>query len=155
MISYRLKKTELIFLLDFFGDINTLPQSFGNIYIDCQRYSEIADDLHSKGIINLIDSTASADLAVETVFRGIYAAKVVFTDENLDIWCYCSHNIKIMIRSDHIRKSEYVITPFQTSDMLEEILEDEYGNSDFVVLRPFNKRICYEKIHSLLRGETV
>lgn len=155
MISYRLRKTELVFLLDFFGDIKTLPQSFGNIYIDRQRYSEIADNLHTKGIIKLIDSTASVDLAVEAIFDGIYSAAVVFTDENLDIWCYCSDKIIIIIRSDHIRKNEYIITPVSKSDMLEEILEEEYHDSDFIVLRPISKRICSDKIHLLLSGEKI
>lgn len=153
MISYRLRKKEMVFLLDFFGDINTLPQSFGNIYIDRQRYSEIAEDLNMKGIINLIDQTASADTAVEVIFRSIYESSVVFTDESLNIWCYCNQDIIILIRYDHIRKNEYIITPLRTTDMLAEIIANEFGSSDFIMLRPSYRNIEYEKIYELLCGE--
>ena len=37
-ISYRLKKKELVLLLDLFGDAGSLEQNFGDIFISCEEY---------------------------------------------------------------------------------------------------------------------
>ncbi len=155
MISYRLKKNELIFLLDFFGDVNTLPQSFGNIYMDQCRCSRIAANLHCKGIINLIDGTASVDTALEIILRRIYTAGVIFTDEILDIWCYCNEDMIVVIKNDQIRKNEYVVTPMQSTEIMKKILENDNNSSEFLILHPFYEKVSKKKILDLISGEII
>lgn len=153
MISYRLKNKELVFLLDLFGDVNSLPQSFGNIFIDRDEYRLTADGLHEKGFVTVCGDTVSADLATEMLFCRIFDADVVFTDKTTDIWCYCCEDMIVLIRDDTVRHGEYLVTPFEDTDELAEFLCDEgFSDNYFMLIRPYRRKIDYDGVLSILRG---
>ena len=60
-VSYRLKKKELVLLLDLFGDAGSLEQNFGDIFISREEYDETAEALRKKGFVNVRSETISPE----------------------------------------------------------------------------------------------
>ncbi len=154
MLSYRLKTKELIFMLDCFGQVNSLPQGFGNIYIDVRQHGEIAWRLHRNGMITYINGTAVTDRILSDIFKNIYSSEFIAADSNLDIWIYCSDFIIVTIERDRLCSEDYIMTPLQNAEELKEKLtENGYSEASFDLYRGGSERYNLDEFTKLLKGD--
>ncbi len=136
VVSYKLKKKELVFLLDLFGSINTLPQKFGEIYIDSNEHMAIAGKLHHKGMITLFEKDFSVDRGMEYIFKKIYDSDVVFSDNDYQQWFYCGGTFVVIISMSVLNSEEYIVTPLSDISQLTESLK-ESEKQGFIGYRGF------------------
>ncbi|MBE6853027.1 MAG: hypothetical protein E7505_06075 [Ruminococcus sp.] len=134
--SYRLKKKELIFLLDLFGDVNKLEQKFADVYIDREEHRKIAQALHEKGFATIINEEIIPDSHIAFLIKKFYSSELMLSDESVSVWLYCSEELVLRVASGDISPSEYIITPFIKEDL--EDMADGLGNSVFSVMRGSN-----------------
>lgn len=124
VLSYRLKKKELIFLLDLFGDVNTLYQKFGVVYIDDAEHTELAKGLHKKGMVTVSKNTVTVDHGIEFIMKKMYSSDIVFSDDRLDMWCYCCDDFIVVITVSKRDTGVYLVTPIKDIGELFEKLEE-------------------------------
>lgn len=155
-ISYRLKKKELILLLDLFGDAEKLEQNFGNVYIDRDEYTVLSEALHRKGFVTLSGNSISAEGVISFMMETVYSAPLVFADEKSECWIYCTPEIMIYIRVNTAGGLEYLLSAVSDAedrDMLTENISDRQfriirggsGNTDGADLVSFAEAYEYEK----------
>lgn len=146
-ISYRLKKKELILLLDLFGNPESLEQKFGDVYISRDEYEKTALSLHDKGYITVTDGRIKADNAAAFIIKNIYDSGVVLADENADGWLYCSDDIIIFADLSPLFSDEFRIRTAVTYEERHELCE-ELGERNFIFLRGGKGRISGEEINT-------
>ncbi|MBQ5990200.1 MAG: hypothetical protein IJL67_11975 [Oscillospiraceae bacterium] len=106
-ISYRLKKKELVLLLDLFGDAGSLEQNFGDIFISREEYDENAEALHKKGFVNTGDKTISPESGIALMMKHIYSAPLALADTGAGVWIYCSADLAVMLKVNTAFGMEY------------------------------------------------
>ena len=106
-ISYRLKKRELVLLLDLFGDAGSLEQNFGDIFISREEYDETAESLHNKGFVNAGDKTISPESGIALMMKHIYSAPLALADTGAGVWIYCSADLAVMLKINTAFGMEY------------------------------------------------
>lgn len=149
-ISYRMKKKELIFLLDLCGDVNSLEQRFGNVYISSDEHKNTARRLDEKGLLIVSGNKAVTDNAAAGVIERFYLSPLVLASEKLDIWLYCSADMVLAVRMSSLFAYEFVLTPLFDDDISEFITENE--TSFFTVFRGGDGKVLNNEAAAFIRG---
>lgn len=136
-ISYRLKKKELILLLDLFGDACTLEQKFGDVYISRADYESIAASLHEKGYVTVNSGRITADSAAELIIKKMYSSEYVLEDTEVSGWLYCSEDITLFIDFSTVFRDEFRIRTVLSEEDRKELSEELTGRT-FSILRGGN-----------------
>lgn len=97
-ICYRMKKRELVLLIDLLGDINSLEQKFGDLYINCREYENTAEILHKKGFAMVCGERIIPDRCISYIIKKMFDSELVFVREDAGEWIYCSEEILISVR---------------------------------------------------------
>jgi len=142
-------------MLDCFGQVNSLPQGFGNVYIDVRQHREIALKLHQSGMITYINGTAVTDKILSDIFKNIYSSEFIASDSQLDIWMYCSHDIIVTIERDRLCSEDYIITPLRNAEELKQKLtENWYSEASFDLYKGSYEKYNLNDFIKLLKGES-
>ena len=152
-ISYRLKKRELVLLLDLFGDAGSLEQNFGDIFISREEYDETAEGLHKKGFVNASDKTISPESGIALMMKHIYTAPLALADTAAGVWIYCSADLAVMLKINTAFGMEYrLYAAASEKEKLE--LVTEFESDDLKIIRGteaqldefagFLKEFCHE-----------
>lgn len=149
VVSYRLKKKELIFLLDFFGDVNTLGQSFGAVYIDENEHRKIAKDLHRKGLVTFMKNEVTVERGIECIIKKMYDAQIIFADSGYSLWVYCCKEFIVILRLSERISDEFLVTPLRNKDELYECF-DEFGLNEFVFEKNTDRGCSIEEVREIL-----
>lgn len=147
--SYRLRKKELVFLLDLAGDINKLEQGFGNIYINFEEHNKISAQLQDKGfVIKGRNEMIYTDSSISYIMNTIYNAKFAATDSKLNTWIYCSENLAVVISAGGLCADEYIITPYPLTEFLSKDFEID-SKEIFNIFRGENSEVTGDKIANI------
>ncbi|MDO5559062.1 MAG: hypothetical protein Q4F95_05630 [Oscillospiraceae bacterium] len=144
-VSYRLKKRELIFLLDRLGDINSLYQGFGFMYLDSEDCMNAAKGLADKGVLTIAGENIYLDRGFRYIIQLVFCASCVACDEEISLWIYWNDGVSLLIEPDSLSEGDYIITPLSCADDLELKLSDDYPDSRFIIF-------ASEKIRTDLPG---
>lgn len=136
--SYRLKKKELVLLLDLAGDVNSLEQKFGDIYISRDEHEKTVLELQKKGMLTVSGDCVIPESRVGFVTDRFYDSELVIADEKLETWLYCSEDIITAVSTGGIFVSEYIITPLVSDEDKKEYFSD-LCDRKFSVLRGENR----------------
>ena len=133
-ISYRLKKRELILLLDLFGDAGSLEQNFGDIFISREEYDETAEALHKKGFVNAGEKTISPESGIALMMKHIYSAPLAIADTGAGVWIYCSADLAVVLQINTAFGMEYKLYA-AASDYERTELNEELKSYDLKIIR--------------------
>ena len=133
-ISYRLKKRELVLLLDLFGDAGSLEQKFGDIFISREEYDETAKSLHEKGFVNANDKTISPESGIALMMKHIYSAPLALADTGAGVWIYCSADLAVMLKINTAFGMEYRLYA-AVSEKERTELAAEFESDDLKIIR--------------------
>lgn len=132
-LSYRIKKKELVLLLDLAGDVNSLEQRFGDIYIDHDEYIKTAEVLHKKGMITLSGSSVIPECHVHFIAEKFFTSPLVLSDDKPDMWIYCSEDLIISVELSNLFVSEYILTPLIADGEKRDFFETVSGRNFFIL----------------------
>jgi len=133
-ISYRLKKKELVLLLDLFGDAGSLEQKFGDIFISREEYDETAETLHKKGFVNAGNDTVSPENGMALMMKHIYSAPLALADTGSGVWVYCSADLIVMLKLNTAFGMEYSLCAAASDEERSE-LGTELKSCDLKIIR--------------------
>ena len=152
-VSYRLKKKELVLLLDLFGDAGSLEQNFGDIFISREEYDETAEALRKKGFVNVRSETISPENGIALMIKHIYSAPLALADTGSGVWIYCSADLTVMLKVNTAFGMEYRLYAAASDEEREEIGTElmgydlktlRGGNAEYDALAGFLKVPCHE-----------
>ena len=131
-ICYRMKKKELVLLIDLLGDINALEQKFGDVYISREEYESIAESLHKKGFAMICGEKIIPDRCISYIIKKMFDSELVLVCEDSGEWIYCSDEIIISVRFE----TEYRIRTAVSGEERRELSEDISGRGYVSVRGP-------------------
>lgn len=146
-ISYRLKKKELILLLDLFGDAGSLEQKFGDVFISRAEYRSTAESLHKKGYVTVSEGRITADNGTAFIMKRIFDSPLVFSDGNADGWLYCSEKMMIFIDLSPVFTDEFRITTAVSDEEKTELSESLEGRKFTAVRGREDMALCFSGEH--------
>ncbi|MDO5148451.1 MAG: hypothetical protein ACI4KB_11965 [Oscillospiraceae bacterium] len=140
-ICYRMKKRELVLLIDLLGDINALEQKFGDVYISREEYESIAESIHKKGFAMVCGEKIIPDRCISYIIKKMFDSELVLVCEDAGEWIYCSDEIIISVRFE----TEYRIRTAVSDEERRELSEDISGRK-YVSVRGPECKIYGEKL---------
>ncbi len=140
-ICYRMKKKELVLLIDLLGDINALEQKFGDVYISREEYESIAESLHKKGFAMICGEKIIPDRCISYIIKKMFDSELVLVCEDSGEWIYCSDEIIISVRFE----TEYRIRTAVSGEERRELSED-ISDRGYVSVRGPECKIYGEKL---------
>lgn len=123
-ISYRLTKKELILLLDLYGDINSLEQRFGDVYITSDEHRRISDELEAKGFVTVSGESIIPDTQIGFITEKMYSAGSVLADADADMWLYCSDDIIVTLNAGRFGNFGFTVGTVMYGDELSEFADE-------------------------------
>jgi hypothetical protein len=152
-IFYRLKKKELVLLLDLFGDAGSLEQKFGDIYIDRDEYDRTAASLERKGFVSLNGKNISAESGMEIMLKSIFSAPAAFADEQAENWLYFSDGLIVTVRADSAFGPEFYLGAAADEEDMK-LLSERITGRRFKAIRGKGE-FCGEKLSEYAGGQNL